>query len=679
MPQMLAVKHLGALFQLLGLTGIGQEVIGGEIGRGREPVKVDILARDHSVNLAAHIWRRVFTVNSETTSGRIYRLYTTAFFIPLSSLSGGFTFAKDGAWTSDSASGTFAEAFVAGDTHAIIFITAGTIAINDTLTVTTGGHTANIDAVPVQGGSGGQLGEHGVVHTISDTLLSDQSVSGWYNVNAGGEQMLVMLYVITGGGLKSLTYRASTDTFTESGLLLTLSTSATEFHLGGHVGNSLMLPVRHSNANTAGFIAYNPLTDAAFEANSLFASGGGGPNACSAIQEWRGRLFSAHTHTGDDVVMVEFSGGVWQRVYNGSGSNAVGEVSYDTGTPAQSGALLFLLDDALYMGFIGDNAAASNSRGWVIHKFSILADGSIECDNLPNNLAPASEGQVQQTEAVKLATYLLGSAFAIGAGLPTSGNSRWFPILDQQTNGPDGEDIQNLYHSNLTTGALDLIQNTQAATALSGTIAWPGGTAASNVMATTADLQAEAPVGTPIKLAGQDKTFRVTAVTAANITVENPEGRVLPTAAAGISFKINPFVAVGFIAAQADIAPSFVYTGGGEYYFQTGDLAIAILDKVPASGGEDITFRAFSDDGATTGTVKMFHPQGGLSKRPDTQSTISDFDDDGAGSGSISGSPGQIDLVIGNGTSDYKVRHRTGSGDDNLPSGTAIRRVLSYV
>jgi hypothetical protein len=550
-------------------------------------------------NLAIQMHNRIFRWHVQ----RIYEFDSSAYYIPLSSLSGGFTFSAGGAWTaSGGASGTFAEDFVAGDTHAIILVSSGTVASSETLTVTTGSHTATVDANQTQGGGVGYEGEWKVVYTIAATLASALAVSGLYAAPVNGLTKVAGVFLDNTATPEfgSILFDPVADTWTETTTLLP-APAATSTEIGScTVANGNIIGQFRGNSATT----YTVYTFSySLSANTVSTSTYGYVNANMAgqyqsemphnIVEWQGRVFVCQGLVdGQFFRLWELVGGTWVvgfqvGAYAGFPRYNINGDPFN-GNPSR----MWVQDDCLYVLHMSWRTSGALNRGWLMDIFAMVG-GTITAVTM-------SSAQPQ----MNLGIYALPAGLAqdnATAVLTNSGEHRWKVYKDQEATDPAPYTTSvTLWHTfDTDSGGYGAYTYTGLRELTDVTYTWNGTTTV------TISGASSVAVNDWIGLPGDSgQVFRVTAVNAGvDLTITNPNSLTIPSGTGCVT--LSPLALIGSPAGTSEMGQSETTSyGGGQYAFTPGEYDVKIESVAPAVGGQEIRYRPF---GGGTVTIDLFY------------------------------------------------------------------------
>ncbi len=567
----------------------------------------------HEVNRGVQIDNKVFAWHGS----RIYKFDSSAYYAPVSGYSttqaAFHAYSAGDAWTASpsGATGTFLEDGVSTDTFVKVLVSSGTLTLNDTITVTASGETANVDATQTQRGSAGKEGEWGAVHVLAAALASNLAHSGLYAMPVSGAMRLVGIYLDSAFAYRRLLYNPDTDAWSESAALATAPNSADEIGKCAVAGDTLVGRIIGSSANatlarTAYSFQLNPATDALTAVSKLWGSpstGNGGQwRAMGAgICEFYGRIFTVMAHNDNSqrfFAVAELSGSSWTVVWstqdNGANPGIPVPVDSDDGGFNRihaGGSPLWVADDAMYFFIMGAQTTPSTNLGWWLVRVKIDSGGTVYSD-----VAPTST--LGQTAGLRFSQHLLPSSLAINtATLAGNHKARWQQATDNQVNDPDGQPSFTLSHIS------------DAAASGSAPYSWSGMETLSDVTYTwngtttvTISGASSVAVGQWVAIGRQGDLFRVTAVNAGvDFTIDNPFGLTIPSGTGCARMSQFAAQAAGTTGQRATAQEAH---GGGHRQFLPGELDVRIVSVVATAGGQEITYRAV---GGGACKVSFFH------------------------------------------------------------------------
>lgn len=658
MASILLKEYRGATIAVFSINGTTASQVGGEFRR--ESSSGDGLGDDfrHENNQAVQIYGRLFAWHTSAVStSRIYRFDGDASSADISGLTGLFVRGETIIGQTSSASATIVDSSVSGDDFLIVGSINGTFTVGETVVGQTSSATAVLATGFAQGGASGFEGEWYVDHTISIDLEGTLANTGLYAIqNDGTSGALSGLFVTVDNFFRAINYDAENDEWAETDDLLATTNSRDEWGRGSVIGTSIILPYETGNSSVTTTVFYNASVNTVGNISLTTTGGAGnGDSFGNPIIQWLGRIFMLSAVTGtQDLDLMELAGGSWQRVILFNGAAAGGSTEFK---PLHEGGTLFLIiRNSLYMFFLADLNGGGGGNGWGVFKLT-NKEGTITCDNV------TSDGtQLNATDTQKMAQFMLPSSLALGTASLTLDDVRWRAFLDQETNDPDGVVIQQLYHVGNPSGGTTDILTWNGVEDISDqpgvTYTWDGTTTVAFTSGGTVVQVADW-----IGLKSDDQLFRVTAVGASTITIENPAGITIPTGS-GTSEILLATSSVGTNLSVAEMAFSEnTARGGGERIFTKGELDIAITGVTPNSSGQLISFVCFSDSGSTTVNVEFFFGPNFL-QTSDTQCTLS-----APSAGTLVGN--QIQGLTADNTTEYSVTWLTSTdsvsdGDNRL-------------
>lgn len=658
MASILLKEYRGASIAVFSINGTTASQVGGDFRRETSSGDGTEVDDRHENNQVIQNYGRLFAWHTSTTStSRIYRFDGNASSGDISGLTGLFRRGETIIGLTSSATATIVDSSVAGDDFLIVGSINGTFTIGETVVGQTTSATAVIASAFAQGGAAGFEGEWYVDHTISSTLEGTLANTGLYAIqNDGTSGNISGLYVTSDNFFRAINYNSENDEWTETDDLLATVNARDEWGRGNVVGSSIIFTYETASVSSMATVFYNASTNTAGLVTRSTASGAGDENAFgNPIIQWLGRIFMVVSVAGStqDINLLELVGGIWNSIifFNGAATAGVTEFKGSH----EGGTLLLIARNSLYMIFLADLNGGGGGNGWGVFKLT-NKNGNITCDNVP-----AENGtNLNNTDTPKMADFMLPASLSLGNASLTQDDVRWRAFLDQEANDPDGDDIQQLYHVGNPDGGITDILTWGGVEDISDqpgvTYTWDGTTTVAftsgGTVVTTEDW---------IGLKTDDQLFRVTAVGASTITIENPASRTIPSGS-GTSEILLATSSVGSNLSIAEMAFSEnTARGGGERIFVKGELDIAITGVTPNSSGQLITFICFSDNGSTTVNAEFFFG-GNLLTTPNTQCTLSS-----PSSGTLVGN--QIQGLTADNTTEYSVTWLTGS--DSVSDGDA--------
>lgn len=643
-------------------TDATESQLGGPLDR---ETKVTLAAPRQNTNLIAKTFARLFF----WFKTRIYRYYSNAFYIPVTNESGSFyTFTAGTAWTSDgSASGTFIEDGVASDGFVKVLITSGTFNNGDTVEWDTGTHTADSTAAATQRGDVGSEGEWGVVHELPTTLAADFTISGLHPMLIAGVEGIAGFYRTGAGTYRGFTYDPDDDVWTDGADQGALAnTTALNAGVSRVIGQAIVQNVSSSVTFNFLTVSFNPTTSAFSTASGTGLDGiaDAGDGLGFMPCEFNGRIFVAYP-AGQDENIRELTGGSWAAVGDVDGSGSNGIINFDpfNAQEAAHGTNIMVFNGKMYLFAYVDQNGLAGSRGVVVLPLTITGS-NVTADNARDAAGgittaddPEHFGQVF-FPGTAIPSYSTG-----GTDMPRNSKIRF--VFDQQTNGPDGQDLCVIYViTDSTLGSVDVFEMGATEEALpTVTIDW---TTFALVSGTTWEVDVTA--GTPSDdvsvdeylFAPDDQLFRVITVDDAGSRYElkNVAQRTLASTGTSNRKFVSP-VSLGIASSIGTHALSHEASGGGGRSFVKDEKGFLFRGFVGLAANERIDFKC---EGGGTVDVDLFH---GTGERSTTQSSLTTL----TGGGSLVGDT--ITAFPADGTLG-SVQHDLAA--DSITNGTVLVR-----
>jgi hypothetical protein len=637
---------------VLQLSGAISYQIGGHLRRELrgDPIPEEIL--DHRNNHVTRINNKLFAWHTtNVTNSRIYEFDGDAYHSDISSLSGLFTAGETINGGTSSATAIVVDASVTGDDFIIIKTISGAFVVGETITGASSGATATVDTNPIQDGDIGLKGEWKVVHTPANTLDEIMSTSGLYTMNVGGETKVSGFYLNSAGTsvAYSVDYEPTTNTWSESNLGAILAGVA-KINRGNIVGDTIYLSsgtgTGFANPSTSYIMSFNPTTQSVGLTSYTGAAHSNDDQWLgNTVCEYKSRIFNIQTITANRFQIIELSGGTWTSVFF-TDTTTTNEYAANS----RSGGCMFVMQEVLYC--FWQSRYSGTATSWACIRLHIDSSDNIVVSNF---------GTTNGTDNALYADFFFPSGMRSRSGALSSDDdhARFRSFLDLKANDPDGAHVANLYYNQDLRGGATILYGFLGPSDLSLTYTFNATTTVTSSGDPT--VTDSLVVGDWIGIKTDKRIFRITAFSTPTGGTANSEITIVDTFSitipSGATTAVKEGRLVGTelgVSALGEIvmSESSIYEGNRNFLSVSNNIDIAITGVAPALAGENISFKLYSNGGATTVQAEFFFGPA-LNLPADTKCTLSS-----PSAGSISGKA-VTGLTADNGVTEYTVKWLT--------------------